>query len=132
MAFDVVPSSVVIPPASLHSVTISGRALETGTASIRGCTVKLAGTQAREFLLPHYTKAEQELRDRNDPTKTLTERCKRVGLAAYLSQQADVSVLAPTEPPAYLECAIAPAQPLLRIVNTTLVHGAMMLYEGEE
>lgn len=34
--------------------------------------------------------------------------------------------------PGFLRCEVVPEQPLLRIRGTSLTHGAMMLYDGEE
>ena len=133
-AFDTKPISVTIPPNSYHSVTLSGKPLEDGLLVIKGCYVQAPRGASREFLLPLATIEEEEHRLRRRSLATCEAgRTKYRGLDSRpgkYSKRNSTSANRRTIPK-FLECTVVPKQPLLRIRWSSLIHSAIMLYNGE-
>ncbi|KAG2144925.1 TRAPP II complex [Suillus cothurnatus] len=130
-------SALVIPPNTLYPITIIGTAKTRGTLVFRGCIVQAPWGAPREFLLPVPTDADQNLfARRQSAVKCESGRTKYWGLDSHPWEKDGrrLSTLLPSlkKPPQFLQCVVVPEQPLLRIRWTSLTHGAVMLYNGEE
>jgi trafficking protein particle complex subunit 9 len=116
---------------------MTGIATEAGLLTIRGCVVQAAGSASHEFLLPLSTDAELEKRLRRRSTLDCEMgRFKYSGLDfrswKKTGKRLSLEMSSKDKRPAqFLECKVIPEQPLLRIRRTSLVHGAVMLYNGE-
>lgn len=91
----------------------------------------------REFFLPVYTETEEKLQSRrHSMIKCESGRIKYAGLRSPLWETGGrrfSTLLQPSKhQPQFLECIVAPEQPLLRMRWTSLTHGALMLYDGEK
>lgn len=92
---------------------------------------------AKEFLLPVPTDAEESLfARRQSAMKCESGRTKYWGLESRPWEKGGKRLSTLVTPlkklPQFLECTVVPEQPLLRIRWTSLTHGAVMLYNGEE
>lgn len=130
-------SALVIPPNTLYPITIIGTAKTRGTLVFRGCIIEAPWGAPREFLLPVPTDADQNLlARRQSAVKCESGRTKYWGLDSrpWEKDGRRLSALLPSlkKPPQFLQCFVVPEQPLLRIRWTSLTHGAVMLYNGEE
>ncbi|GAA5987807.1 hypothetical protein JCM10908_007223 [Rhodotorula pacifica] len=126
--------SIVIPPASLQTVRLTGTPLEPGTLQMRGCNVQLAGCKSREFLLPMTDSTSETLPSSANVFDPRIERIKQTGLDALPTLSSTSEGLSSDRKGVqdrFLECTVVPAQPLLWIRSTSLKHGALMLYDGE-
>jgi hypothetical protein len=108
-----------------------------GMLTVRGCVIQASGTAPREFLLPLLTDEEEEKRTRvRIALECETGRFKYPGLESRpwgaAGQRFKLEgTMPPTRATPFLECKVVPEQPLLRIRRTSLIHGALMLYNGE-
>jgi hypothetical protein len=132
------PTRVVLPASSFHQVILSGKAVETGTLTIRGCFVQAPGGVTHEFILPLKTDEEEERFSRKKSAIACElGRYKYSGLESFPWERLKKSIkyhssqLNPRTSFRFLECQVVPEQPLLRIRRTSVNHGALMLYEGE-
>lgn len=130
-------SALVIPPNTLYPITIIGTAKTQGTLVFRGCIVQAHWGAPREFLLPVSTDVDQNLfARRQSAVKCESGRTKYWGLDSrpWEKDERRLSTPLPSlkKPPQFLQCIVVPEQPLLRIRWTSLTHGAVMLYNGEE
>lgn len=136
--FDCSPvSAVVVPPNTLYPITLVGTAKTRGTLVFRGCIVQAPWGATKEFLLPAPTDAEESLFARHQSAvKCESGRTKYWGLDSrpWEKRGSRLSALLPPlkKPPQFLQCVVVPEQPFLRIRWTSLTHGAVMLYNGEE
>ncbi|KAG6832127.1 hypothetical protein H0H87_002439 [Tephrocybe sp. NHM501043] len=136
--FESRPLRVVIPANSFHEVVLTGKALETGTLTIRGCRVQAPGGASREFIMPLLTSAEeQRLSHKRGTLACETGRSKYAGIESFPWEKARKRLSRPPSTAAktsfrFLECKVVPEQPFLRIRRTSLTHGALMLYDGEK
>jgi hypothetical protein len=133
------PIRVVIPANSLHQVILSGKAVQSGTLVIRGCSVIAPGGMSREYILPlHTVEEEQRLSRKRRSIISESGRSKYVGLDRYpwaveqKRRSAHSNELASGPSFRFLECKVVPEQPLLRIRRTSVTHGGLMLYDGEK
>lgn len=138
VAFDAKPISITIPANSYDPVTLSGKPLEAGSLVIRGCHVQAPGGASREFLLPLATADEEEHRlRRRSAVACESGRTKYTGLESRSRKFGKrnsalvASSLSKRAIPKFLECTVVSEQPLLRIRWSSLIHGAVMLYNGE-
>ncbi|KAF5380960.1 hypothetical protein D9615_003973 [Tricholomella constricta] len=137
LPFESRPLRVLIPANSFHEVVLSGKALETGTLTIRGCRVQAPGGASREFIMPLSTdEEEQRLSRKRSSVACDAGRSKHFGIDSFPWER--VKKRESRSPPTtikasfqFLECKVVPEQPLLRIRRTSLTHGALMLYNGE-
>lgn len=127
-AFNSSPLPLVIPPTSVQTVRLTGVATSSGVLTVRGAIIRLMDGCEREFLLPIIDAEESRQREKRKSQLHADQlRIKRSGLAARVDQlQED------TPSGRYLETTVVPAQPLLWIKRTSLTHGSVMLYDGEE
>ncbi|GLB34932.1 putative transport protein Trs120 or TRAPPC9, TRAPP II complex subunit [Lyophyllum shimeji] len=137
VAFESRPLRVLIPANAFHEVVLSGRALETGVLTIRGCRVQAPGGTCREFIMPLATDEEEErLARRRSALACEAGRSKYSGIESFPWERVNKRNSRPPSTVAkpsfrFLECKVVPQQPLLRIRRTSLTHGALMLYNGE-
>ncbi|KAG6909694.1 hypothetical protein DXG01_015895 [Tephrocybe rancida] len=136
--FESRPLRVIIPANSLHEVVLSGKALEIGALTIRGCRVRAPGGAIREFIMPLLTGEEEKRLSRKNSAKACeVGRFKYSGIDFFPWEKAQKRL---SRPPStggkasfrFLECRVVPEQPFLRIRRTSLTHGALMLYNGEK
>lgn len=138
MEFDCSPvSAVVIPANTLYPITLVGTAKTRGTLVFRGCIVQAPWGAAKVSLLPVQSDAEENLfARRQSAVKCESGRAKYGGLESRPWEKGGrrLSTLFPPlkKPSQFLQCVVVPEQPLLRIRWTSLTHGAVMLYNGEE
>lgn len=137
MPFETQPTRVVIPAAAFHQVVLTGKPLETGSLTVRGCIVQAPGGAPREFILPLATEAEEvRLSQKRSVIVCETERAKYSGLDARpwekLRRRHQSKPQTSETVFKFLECKVVQEQPLLRIRRTSVTHGAVMLYEGEK
>ena len=92
---------------------------------IHGCKIRLSGCDARAFYVP--LTSEDDGKNRVDPVSSIFG-IKEQGLATRAVGGIERRK---GGDPSYLECLVIPPQPLLRIRETSLTQGALMLYEGE-
>ncbi|TFK76416.1 hypothetical protein BDN72DRAFT_808930 [Pluteus cervinus] len=134
---DVKPIRVLLQANSFHTVTLIGKAPETGNLVIRGCTAHAPGSITCEFLLPLSSdEEEEEIARRRSAAACESDRFKFSGLECLpwtkKSQRLSLKAKSPSrKPPRYLECKIVAEQPLLRVRRSSVTHGALMLYDGE-
>jgi len=137
--FDSESVRVAIPANSIHQVILSGKALQSGVLTIRGCIVQALGGVPREYILPLYSNEEEQKHLRKRSLQACEAgRPKHPGLASFagvkerklnvtqgIIEQSNITSFR------FLECKVVPEQPLLRIRRTSVTHGALMLYDGE-
>ncbi|GJJ12127.1 hypothetical protein Clacol_006368 [Clathrus columnatus] len=136
--FNMEPISISLPANSIQTKQIVITPLESGLLVLKGCTVQAPNGVPHEFLLPIST-PEAETAQEIYRSKWNAEaiRVKETGLNArpWLRQQRlftlTKSRAKTTSTPSFLECMVAPEQPLIRIRRTSLTHGAVMMYDGE-
>lgn len=129
MAFAADLSTTLIPSGSIHTIRLSGTALESGNLTIRGCHIALAGCVPREFLLPVWDDEDEvKLQRASWVVDSDKDRTKASGLDSFVVIPSDMPV---EEGFKFLECTVVPEMPLLWIRSTSLNHGALMLYDGE-
>ncbi|KAJ2931379.1 hypothetical protein H1R20_g5744, partial [Candolleomyces eurysporus] len=135
--FETQPTRYVIPANSTIDAVLTGKPVETGTLTIRGCFVQAPGGLMREFILPLHTEQEEERITRKKNVLACEfGRYKYFGIESFPWHKAgrrESKQLAATSISSFkfLECKVVPEQPLLRIRRTTVTHGALMLYDGE-
>lgn len=138
--------ATVIGADSFTTVTLSGRAAEAGTLTIRGCIVQLPGAKPFEIELPLLSEEEdQERTMKNIAQANDSLRPKHLSLnhrlsasptpsndrgSKQLKPRASQAASMPA-PRRFLELMVVPTQPLVRIRRTSLTNGAVMLYDGE-
>ncbi|KAF4614895.1 hypothetical protein D9613_003081 [Agrocybe pediades] len=138
VAFESQPLRLVIPANTLHQVVLSGKALEPGTLTIRGCFVQAPGGTIREYILPLYTSQEEErIARKRRAINSENGRSKYSGLERYSWKRTTHRISSKAENSSgpsfqFLECKAVPEQPLLRIRRSSVTHGALMLYDGEK
>ncbi|KAF8910953.1 transport protein particle complex subunit [Gymnopilus junonius] len=137
--FESEPLHTIVPANTLHQIVLSGKANATGILTVRGCFVQAPGGTLREYFLPLYTAEEEErLARKKRAIHSENGRSKYSGLHCYpwskVHQHANrKSTEGPNESQfRFLECKVVPEQPLLRIRRSSVTHGALMLYDGEQ
>ncbi|KAJ7940592.1 TRAPP II complex [Mycena leptocephala] len=136
--FDSKPVRVLLPANSLHVVTLSGKATETGSLVVRGCFVQAPGGTKREFTLPISTAEEEErIYRKRAALQCEVGRSKYSGLDCFPWEKASkrastqLAISTTKAPLRFSEFTVVPEQPLLRIRRTSVTHGAVMMYNGE-
>lgn len=137
--FDSRPIQVLIPATAVHQIVLSGKALQPGTLTLRGCYAQAPSGNRHEFVLPISTDEEEEQLSRKKSMLLCeTGRSKYSGIECFpwekkkrrmRTQLTSTTTIANS--PRFLECKVVPEQPLLRIRRTSVTHGAVMLYDGE-
>ncbi|KAG2221446.1 hypothetical protein INT45_005251 [Circinella minor] len=136
--FNAVPSTATIPANGTLSLRLTGTPEETGTLSVRGCIIKIVGFAEQEFLVDYSQKSKEAKDTRNgrsssskeDQPKNELIKLKHSGLnALQTSRKRETSD--ELKPIQFYELNVIDDQPLLKIKSTSLLHDAVMLYEGE-
>ena len=148
-AFQHEGTGAVVGADSFTTVMLSGKALEAGNLTIRGCIVQLPGAKAYEIELPLLSEEEDHERTMKSIAHANdAQRPKYINLNHRLSvpvgknvkgpghlnpRLSQVATTVPPEPAPsrFLELTVVPTQPLIRIRRTSLTNGAVMLYDGE-
>ncbi|CAO0789225.1 unnamed protein product [Mucor circinelloides] len=125
IAFNAVSTAVTIPANATIHVQLMGTPEETGTLVVRGCLIQIIGFAEQEFLVDTEAKKSPE-----DTSNDNFVKIKRTGLDAIKANRkretsGDIS------PIKFYDLNVIDDQPLLKIKSTSLLHGAVMLYEGE-
>lgn len=111
--FEPTIASTTIPANASLTIRLTGTPKQSGPLTIRGCHIKIAGFTEQEFLIGKTFKSlEQESMRSGGKTASGAKDSK--------DEQAPEYVL-----------NVIPEQPLLKIRETSLLHGALMLFEGE-
>ncbi|CAG8555401.1 15541_t:CDS:10 [Funneliformis mosseae] len=122
------------------SVRISGTPTESGELIVRGCKIKVHGCLEQEFCL--FLPPNEEEIKKKERDEEYSKRIKKCGLAALNSyhkkdttqsnEQEENSPTKKTFVSEFLKVSVITEQPLIKIKSTSLMHGAMMLFEGEQ
>lgn len=138
--------AVTLPPSSYHIVTLTGTPQEVGDLKIRGIHMTLSGCQTREFVVSLHDEATEKIRQSRDADlDDRRTRLKFQGLdarpafvarrqAALAAEEKSVGNKAVTNVKSgekFLQCRVAPSQPTLTLQSPSLLHGHMVVYEGE-
>lgn len=140
--FSAVPTAATIPANETMALRLMGTPLETGALVIRGCIIKITGFAEQEFL---SEKPVEAVTTQTEKANTLveSERYKHTGLAALFNASTSTlptttttTTTSNTSTPVAVEnphetLNVIEDQPLLKISSTSLLHGAIMLFEGE-
>ncbi|MBM6387632.1 MAG: hypothetical protein JSY10_27240 [Paenibacillus sp.] len=127
MEFSSIPTAASIPANDSLVVRLMGTPLETGSLVIRGCIIKITGFAEQEFL------NEKQQVEKVSTVSVESERFKYNGLSALYNSPTDrVETNSTPVAEAIQETLnVIEDQPLLKISSTSLLHGAIMLFEGE-
>ncbi|CAO3633171.1 unnamed protein product [Mucor hiemalis] len=126
VAFNAVPAAVTIPANATLQMTLMGTPEATGTLVIRGCLVQITGFAEQEFLVDQEVKKSPE-----DGSNDTVVKIKHSGLKAIKPNRKQV-IAEDASPLNFYQLSVIDDQPLLKIKTTSMMHGAVMLYEGEE
>lgn len=142
------PHPLLLAANSVQSFKVSAFAAQAGTLTIKGCVVRLTDGSEAEFLLPVHDAAEEKRQRKRASQKADGQRALKLsGIQRVLGERAKresretsnggsstpADGSSTREPEAtYIQCQGLPEQPTMRIRGTSLTHGAMMLYAGEE
>ncbi|KAL1721168.1 TRAPP II complex [Schizophyllum commune] len=131
-------SRAVIPASSYHRLVLSGKAAEPGMLTVRGCIVQAPGGAPCEFVIPVPSEESEERISRKKSALTCESgRAKHPGLGSQpwarppIRTRAETKSARNSSPVQLLEFKVVPELPLMRIRRTSVMHGALMLYEGE-
>ncbi|KAK4519974.1 uncharacterized protein ATC70_010218 [Mucor velutinosus] len=125
ISFNAVSTAITIPANATMHVPLMGTPEETGTLIIRGCLIQIIGFAEQEFLVDNEVKKSPE-----DTSNDSFIKIKRTGLDAIKTNRTR-ETLGDTSPITFYNLNVIDDQPLLKIKSTSLLHGAVMLYEGE-
>lgn len=130
--------SISIPSHSAQTKQIIITPVQSGELVLKGCVVQTPNGLPHEFLLPVSTPEDRAAKEIYRSKWTAEAiRIKETGLDArsWLRQQrlsATIKLRSKAATtPSFLECMVVPEQPLMRIRRTSLIHGAVMMYDGE-
>ncbi|KAI8098748.1 TRAPP II complex [Halteromyces radiatus] len=131
--FNPVPMSASIPAYGTISLRLTGTPEESGTLLIRGCIIRIVGFAEQEFIhdLSAKKKMEQNKNNKQEPTYEDFAKFKYTGLQAIQNASKKQETNEDPGPIEYYKVQVIDDQPLLKITSTSLLHGAVMLYEGE-
>ncbi|CEI93174.1 hypothetical protein RMCBS344292_07414 [Rhizopus microsporus] len=121
VAFQGIPSAISIPANTTTSILLAGIPEETGTLIVKGCKVQIVGFLEQEFLV--------ELGNTAFSNNGII-KIKKCGLDAVKCKRTR-ELSGESEQHIFHTFTVVDEQPLLKIKNTSLLHNAMMLYEGE-
>ncbi|KAI8075820.1 TRAPP II complex [Gilbertella persicaria] len=132
--FSAVPTAATIPANDTLVVRLMGTPLETGLLVIRGCIIKITGFAEQEFLNEKQeTKKVEQPKNSKDIVQQSkeSERFKYTGLQALCKSSGIENTTSNEKVEQQLTLNVIEDQPLLKIKSTSLLHGAVMLFEGE-
>ncbi|CAG8497600.1 1707_t:CDS:10 [Racocetra persica] len=133
------PMSTVIPANTSVTLRVSGTPTEAGDLSVRGCKIKVHGCLEQEFCV--YLPPDADEIKKKEKEDEYNKRIKKCGLAmldrishAGSSQPGaqSNSEQKPEFVAEFLKVPVIVEQPLIKIKSTSLMHGAVMLFEGEK
>ncbi|KAI8991231.1 TRAPP II complex [Mycotypha africana] len=128
VSFSSVPSVAVVPANDSVELILTGTPLETGALIIRGCRVKIMGFAEQEFLLDDQqdsgksmtVQQQQQQQSKGNPNKVERDKSDPTGSDTSLMSSRCITL------------NVIEEQPLLNIKSTSILHGAIMLFEGEK
>ncbi|KAG0361102.1 hypothetical protein BGZ54_009227 [Gamsiella multidivaricata] len=128
--FEAIPTSTMIPAQTTVSIKVAGIPKNPGELVIRGCIVQIAHCAEEEFFVTNPRTGEPA--DTCSKTDTASNdaiaRFKKRGLESFTTKK--IKDGAASEPK-FATTSVIPIQPLLKIRETSLQHGSVMLFEGE-
>ncbi|RCI06824.1 hypothetical protein CU098_013039 [Rhizopus stolonifer] len=131
--FSPIPAAATIPANDTLTIRLMGTPMETGSLVIRGCTIKITGFAEQEFL--NEKQRTEQVQEKENKVMSLVEskRHKYSGLQAlYKGPTLDIdSKNENSQELLYEQINVIEDQPLLKIKSSSLLHGAVMLFEGE-
>ncbi|KAG1052966.1 hypothetical protein G6F43_004920 [Rhizopus delemar] len=131
--FSPVPAAATIPANDTLTIRLMGTPLETGALTIRGCIIKITGFAEQEFL--NEKQKTEQVKEKENKVMSLVEskRHKYSGLQAlYKAPTLDLDMRHDNaQESQYEQINVIEDQPLLKIKSSSLLHGAVMLFEGE-
>ncbi|KAI9313933.1 TRAPP II complex [Dichotomocladium elegans] len=135
--FNAVQATATIPANGTYILRLTGTPEETGMLTVRGCIIKIVGFAEQEFLVDHgqvdqkVHKAKDSKGKKDSESKNEITKLKHSGLSALQSsrKRETSNELRPIQ---FYELSVIEDQPLLKIKSTSLLHDAVMLYEGEK
>ncbi|CEP15600.1 hypothetical protein [Parasitella parasitica] len=125
IAFSAVSTAVSIPANATAQVHLAGTPKETGVLVIRGCLIQIIGFAEQEFLVDNQAKTSQQENSSDSFIKI-----KHSGLGAIKTNRKR-ETYGDASPISFYQLNVIDDQPLLKIKSTSLLHGAVMLFEGE-
>ncbi|RUS30259.1 hypothetical protein BC938DRAFT_479636 [Jimgerdemannia flammicorona] len=145
--FVTTPATTVIPANGFINVRLTGTPTHPGIMTIRGCNIKISGCREEEFLLDS-NKMDRLRGKKTEEFKSVSGvvKLKKSGLGAIedprkegthsVSHELTLKVFVnvarhKAQKIQFLEVEVIPEQPLLKVKSTSLLHGAIMLYDGE-
>ncbi|KAI8051434.1 TRAPP II complex [Syncephalis plumigaleata] len=159
IAFESETAAALIPAGAPLTLRLSGTPKESGQLSILGCSVVAFGGVYEEFYIrspfdddgtdDSDGSKRTQATDRQKTQLAIRQRPKRSGLDAFNSSieslntttnpletsattaTATTSTSTPITPTRPIDVQVISEMPLVRVKNTTLNHGAVMLCEGE-
>ncbi|KAL7409219.1 TRAPP II complex [Mrakia frigida] len=151
------PCPAILLPNAFQTIRVTGFASSPGTLTVQGCFVRLPDGSEAEFLLPVHDAAEEKRQRKRESLNVERERAMKLrGMEARPSErrkreseilESGIGGGKETEKEVvggkgkekevlpvqgFLSCEVVPEQPLVRIRGSSLTHGAIMLYDGEE
>ncbi|KAI8375365.1 TRAPP II complex [Choanephora cucurbitarum] len=116
--FEAVPTGTTIPANATSQIQLMGTPKEAGVLIIRGCLIRIIGFAEQEFTVDSKS---------TKPIDCQT-KLKSSGLKALDLQKDKVKA---SEEEQFVTMDVIDDQPLLKIKRSSLLHGAIMLFEGE-
>jgi hypothetical protein len=131
--FEASATKICIPPLSVHTLTLTCIPRGAGTLEICGCRIRLNGCSERDFLIPSNSVARGEEALKKVGPRLLQH--SRLKCSSYNQWSETKEMLtreyATADDYTFLACTVTPRLPLLELQSVSLVHGSLMLYEGE-
>ncbi|KAI9279379.1 TRAPP II complex [Sporodiniella umbellata] len=131
--FSPVSAEVNIPANDTVSISLTGTPLEIGSLIIRGCIIKITGFAEQEFLSKKQNTEKVQEKENKVTSAVESKRHKYSGLQALYKAPALTLDTKDENLPELLheQINVIEDQPLLKIKSSSLLHGAVMLFEGE-
>lgn len=127
------PLRFILPADTVQLIRLAGVAAESGKLSVDGCKVVLQDGAEKTIDVPARRPSTPFKRERQRQPLSKGMN-KSLGLSARPSRSDVTSDELPSKPKVamVLECDVVPAQPLLWIRSTSLIHGSVITYHGEQ
>nr|CAG8537919.1 7314_t:CDS:10 [Entrophospora candida]CAG8549502.1 2812_t:CDS:10 [Entrophospora candida] len=117
VAFKPNPMSTTVTANTSVTLRVSGTPTEPGDLVVRGCKVKVHGCLEQEFCV-YLPRNEEETRKKEREEEHKKSKASTVDGVDLLAD--------------FLKVVVIMEQPLVKIKSTSLMHGAVMLFEGEK
>ncbi|KAK9768695.1 hypothetical protein K7432_000451 [Basidiobolus ranarum] len=130
--FESVPSAVIVPSGASILLRLSGTPQAPGDLALRGCFIRLFGSNEEEFLLTQNREGKNEERWRIELDHL--KRVKQSGLDSAVDR-AEKRLSFKRTSAKFSECKfqtvpVIEEQPLLEVASSTLLNSSIMLFEG--